>query len=65
MAFEMTERLTVGWSREDLARISGVEIASIYLLERLGTAGPRDDKRIQDALADGLAKQSYRALRRA
>ena len=65
MVYEMGERITLGWSREHLAQISGVQVAAIYLLERLGSAGPEDDQRIRDAIADGLAEQAYRAKRRA
>ena len=56
MIQEQADRLTVGWSREQLARASGVGVAAIYLLERMGTAGPEDDARIRSGLAQGKAK---------
>lgn len=36
-------RILLGWSKEDLARRSGVPFASVCLLERMGTAGPEGD----------------------
>jgi transcriptional regulator with XRE-family HTH domain len=57
MAPEQADRMKLGWSREDLARYSNVSLASIYLIERLGSATPDDDVRIRNALARGLAKQ--------
>jgi hypothetical protein len=42
-----------------------LSVAAIYLLERLGSAGPEDDQRIREALANGLAEQVYRAKRQA
>ena len=51
MTSEQADRITVGWSHEQLARASGVSVASVYLLERMGTAGPEDDTRILQAHA--------------
>lgn len=56
MTSEQVDRMTIGWSREQLARASGVSVASVYLLERMGTAGPEDDARVQNALAKGRSK---------
>lgn len=53
MIQEMADRMSVGWSREQLARASGVSVAAVYLLERMGTAGPEDDARIRTVLAQG------------
>ena len=55
MTPEQVDRMRLGWSREDLARYSGVNVASVYLLERLGSSTESDDARIRDALARGLA----------
>lgn len=53
-------RMLSRWSREDLARRSGVSIASVYLIERLGTAGPEDDALIARVLlADRLANEPW------
>lgn len=57
MVPEQVDRMRLGWSREDLARYSGVSIASIYLVERLGSATEADNERIHDALVRGLAQQ--------
>ncbi len=43
-------RARLGWSRDQLAEASDVPVSSIYLLERLGSAGEQDDKRILAAL---------------
>lgn len=50
-----------GWSREDLAKRSGVHIASVYLIERVGTAGPEDDALMLRVL---LADRQSKSLRR-
>ena len=50
---EQVDRISLGWSREQLARASGVSVVAIYLLERMGAAGSEDDTRIQNALAQG------------
>ncbi|RYE93865.1 MAG: XRE family transcriptional regulator [Oxalobacteraceae bacterium] len=56
-------RLLLGWSREDLAKRSGVPIASVYLIERMGTAGPEDDGlMIRVLLADRKSKSLKRLL---
>lgn len=36
-------RMMLGWSREELAKRSGVSFASVYLIERMETAGAQDD----------------------
>ncbi len=46
----MAARALIGWSRDQLAEASNVPVSSIYLLERLGTAGTQDDKQILAAL---------------
>ena len=51
MIQEMADRISIGWSRKQLSRASDVSVASIYLLERMGTAGPEDDLRIRTVLA--------------
>lgn len=43
-------RALIGWSRDQLAEASNVPVSSIYLLERLGSAGSQDEKRILAAL---------------
>ena len=48
-------RIKLGWTVERLAEQSGVSIASVYLLERLGTAGPDDDARILGCLVNSGA----------
>lgn len=53
-------RLLLGWSREDLAKRSGVPIASVFLNERMGTAGPEDDGLMVRVL---LADQRSRSLK--
>ena len=58
MVPEQADRMTLGWSREDLAQYSGVSIASVYLMERSGSSTEGDDARIRDALARGLAEKS-------
>lgn len=56
-------RLLSGWSREDLAKRGGVPIASVYLVERMGTAGPEDDAlMIRALLADRKSKSLKRLL---
>lgn len=52
---EQVDRMKLGWSREDLARYSGVNVASVYVLERLGSSTEQDDARMRDALARGFA----------
>ena len=54
-------RTSLGWSFEQLAKESGVEVASVYLLERLGTAGPDDDARMWDILNKHLLERSQGA----
>ncbi len=51
MTAELLKRIAVGWTREQLAVASNVSVSAIYLLERVGTAGPEDDVRIRAALA--------------
>ena len=63
MLQEQADRMTVGWSREQLARASGVSVASVYLLERMGTAGPDDDSQIRDSLAREKAEHARRNAR--
>ena len=53
MTPEQHARMTLGWTREHLARVSGVNVASVYLLERLDFSGSDDDLRIRNALAQG------------
>ena len=50
--------MTLGWSFEKLAKTSNVAVASVYLLERMGTAGPEDDASIWDVLNKHLAERS-------
>lgn len=54
-------RLLLGWSRENLAKRSGVPIASVYLIERMGTAGPEDDALMVRVL---LVDRKSRSLKR-
>ena len=54
MTSEQADRMTIGWSREQLASASSVSVASVYLLERMGTSGPEDDARIRSTLAQLL-----------
>ncbi len=51
-------RMRLGWSEARLAKESGVTIASVFLVERLGTAGTADDLRISEALERNVAAQS-------
>lgn len=57
---EEEDRMLLGWTREHLARVSGVAVSSIYVLERLGSAGERDDELIRAALAEAKAMFSHR-----
>lgn len=50
MTFHHVTRIALGWSREQLARASEVDVAAVYLFERMGTAGAEDDARIRSAL---------------
>ena len=52
--------MSLGWSREHLARVSGVSLASIYVLERLGSSGEQEDELTREALANGLARDVSR-----
>ena len=63
MKSEQVDRMRLGWSREDLARYSGVSVASVYLVERLGNSTEYDDGRIRDALARGLAARGSESKR--
>lgn len=65
MISERADRLSLGWSYEQLARASMVEVASIYLLERTGTAGQHDDILIRHTLAREKAKRARRHVDRA
>lgn len=56
--------MRLGWSREDLARYSGVSVASVYLIERLGSSSENDDARMRDALARALAARGAELSRR-
>jgi transcriptional regulator with XRE-family HTH domain len=49
--------IKLGWSRERLASESGVSVASVYLVERMQTAGLSDDARIRDALVLALVQK--------
>ena len=51
-------RMSLGWSFERFAKESGVAVASVYLLERMGTAGPEDDAKMWDALNKHLLERS-------
>lgn len=57
MTSEQADRITLGWSHERLARVSGVATASVYLLERMGNIGSEDDMRVRNALDQGLAQR--------
>ena len=57
MTSEQADRITLGWSHEHLARVSGVATASVYLLERTGNIGSDDDVRIRNALDQGFAQR--------
>ncbi|RYF16177.1 MAG: hypothetical protein EOO77_12675 [Oxalobacteraceae bacterium] len=46
--------MRLGWSRKDLARYNGVNVASVYLIERFGSSTANDDARMRDTLARGL-----------
>jgi ribosome-binding protein aMBF1 (putative translation factor) len=46
----MTARRLLGWSRERLAQMSGVAVASIFTLERIGAADDKEVTRIKAAL---------------
>jgi len=50
--------MSLGWSFEKLAKESGVAVASAYLLERMGTAGPEEDAKMWDALNKHLLERS-------
>ena len=63
MMSEQSDRMELGWSREHLAKISGVDLAAIYLLERLGTAGFEADARIRKSLTKGKAESTQRTAR--
>lgn len=68
MVAEQDVRMTLGWSREHLARVSGVSVAAVYLLERLGYSGSNDELRIREALTQGKAastNSNVEMLRRA
>lgn len=55
-------RMLLGWSREELAKQSGVSFASVYLLERMGAAGPRDDLLITRTLLEAHRRRSRNLL---
>ena len=55
MTSEQADRMMLGWTREQLAQMSGVSLASVYLFERMGTAGSNEDVRIRNALAQAKA----------
>ena len=57
-------RMSLGWSIEKLAKESRVTVASVYLLERMGTAGPEDDAKMWDVLNGRLAERSPEAAGR-
>jgi transcriptional regulator with XRE-family HTH domain len=46
----LSVREALGWSRDRLAKASGVPMSAIYLLERLGWEGTPSDRRIVLAL---------------
>ena len=50
MAVTYKDRIALRWSREQLARASGISVAAVYLFERMGTAGLEDDVRIRSTL---------------
>ena len=50
MTFHHVARIALGWSREQLAQASEVDVAAVYLFERMGSAGAQDDARIRSAL---------------
>jgi len=54
---DLADRILLGWSHQYLAKISGVATASVYLLERTGSAGEQDDRCIRNALIKGKASQ--------
>ena len=58
----MTARAHLGWSRDRLAGASDVPLSAIYLLERLGSAGSEDDKRILQALTRAARAATLFAL---
>jgi len=60
MTSEQADRMLVGWSREQLARASGVSVAAVYLLERMGTAGLEDDAQIRNVLAQRRSEHTRR-----
>jgi hypothetical protein len=60
MISEQSDRIGLGWSHERLARASNVDVASVYLLERMGTAGPEDDARIRRGLSQGKGERIVR-----
>jgi hypothetical protein len=43
-------RFLLGWSRERLALESHVPVSSVYILMRLGSAGPEHEAQIRAAL---------------
>ena len=55
-------RMGLGWSIEKLANESGVAVASIYLLERMGSAGPEDDGKVRDTLNRRFAERVQSAV---
>ena len=64
MVSEQVDRMRLGWSREDLARYSGVSVASVYLIERFGSSTEGDDARMREALTRGLAARGVESSRR-
>lgn len=58
MTLGRVDRIMLGWSREQLAQVSGVSLASVYLFERMGTAGLEDDARIRNGLAQGKVSKA-------
>jgi len=63
MSPEQADRIKLGWSREKLARQSGVSVASVYLIERIGGSIETDDARVREALQRGLAEQDAELAR--
>ena len=55
---DLADRILLGWSHQYLAKISGVATASVYLLERKGSAGEQDDRCIRNALTMGKASRA-------
>jgi hypothetical protein len=56
--------MLLGWSETYLAKVSGVSAASIYLIERMGSAGDVDDGLIRAALAHGKEERFRRVSNR-